>query len=298
MENIAAALRGMLKSVNDPGRDKEKWRRTPQRDLKDPPLQKIKMSFPVLRLLSSPSREEDSATGTEISSWIGDNLVQEFALKKPKTVIGRDATTCDIAIDSTRQSRMVSKVHAIFHCNKNGLSGEFEVFLVDCNSTNGTYVNGKRVRSSTEIKDNDLITFGRFSKTKHSKRTSELEYIITVPQTVKHSSAQVKNGTPPLSQTRGSIRQSSNRAFPQTFPANRSIAVIRAPSRGNPMRKTDALLKRAFPNTVNWTIRPTSQQQRLSKLMPLEESNNSRKKIVRDVVVDFSVANPGMASID
>ncbi len=61
-------------------------------------------------------------------------------------IVGR-LSYCDIVIDQ----KNVSRQHARFVCS----GGEF--FVEDLNSTNGTFLNGKRLSGRTRLKDQDLI---------------------------------------------------------------------------------------------------------------------------------------------
>ncbi|MFN9914293.1 MAG: FHA domain-containing protein, partial [Pirellulaceae bacterium] len=50
-------------------------------------------------------------------------------------------------------SRAVSSFHAEF------VENEYGLLLVDHQSTNGTYVNGKRIHGSIQLNNNDLVQF-------------------------------------------------------------------------------------------------------------------------------------------
>ncbi|MEY2685507.1 MAG: hypothetical protein RJA09_2652 [Pseudomonadota bacterium] len=77
-------------------------------------------------------------------------VIREFELTKERTTMGRRPYN-DIVIDNLA----VSGEHAVFLCK-----GE-EVRIDDLNSTNGTYVNGRAVKSE-RLKHNDLIEIGRY----------------------------------------------------------------------------------------------------------------------------------------
>jgi len=66
-------------------------------------------------------------------------------------LIGRDPTQCNAAVSDPR----VSRVHLAI------LSEDGTAVLRDCNSTNGTFVNGTRVVDRREIHSGDRIGFGR-----------------------------------------------------------------------------------------------------------------------------------------
>ena len=66
------------------------------------------------------------------------------------TTIGRDASS-DILIGD----RLVSRNHAIIRC----LNGD-DYYLVDSDSANGSFINGKRITTPTLLRSNDLIAIG------------------------------------------------------------------------------------------------------------------------------------------
>ncbi|MCU7940010.1 MAG: FHA domain-containing protein [gamma proteobacterium symbiont of Bathyaustriella thionipta] len=75
--------------------------------------------------------------------------VQEFVLEKGSISIGRTAKN-DIVIDNLA----VSGIHAIVHNTDNG------AVLEDMKSTNGTFVNDKKVHHHN-LKDGDIINVGK-----------------------------------------------------------------------------------------------------------------------------------------
>jgi pSer/pThr/pTyr-binding forkhead associated (FHA) protein len=77
---------------------------------------------------------------------------QEFVVRKAVTTVGR-ALDNDIVLESGD----VSRHHARFEYAEDALR------LVDLNSTNGTRINGKSVRSNTTVKTGDEVTFGTLS---------------------------------------------------------------------------------------------------------------------------------------
>ena len=76
------------------------------------------------------------------------SVIQELVVEKPRVLIGRSEHN-DIAIGS----RFISRHHALIV--RHGRS----TFLMDLNSTNGTFVNSQRV-SNHVLVDNDIITIG------------------------------------------------------------------------------------------------------------------------------------------
>jgi general secretion pathway protein A len=83
----------------------------------------------------------------------------EVSLNRPRMVLGRDGS-CDISLDSNYLSRYQN----LFLETSNGW------MLIDLNSTNGCFVNGRRIRQH-RLQDGDLIAVGhhqlRFSIPKH-----------------------------------------------------------------------------------------------------------------------------------
>jgi pSer/pThr/pTyr-binding forkhead associated (FHA) protein len=77
---------------------------------------------------------------------------QEFVVRKAVTTVGR-ALDNDIVLESGD----VSRHHARFEFTDDALR------LVDLNSTNGTRVNGKGVRSNSAVRTGDEVTFGTLS---------------------------------------------------------------------------------------------------------------------------------------
>ncbi len=78
-----------------------------------------------------------------------DEVLETFQIDNPQTDVGRNAEN-DICIDNLA----VSSRHA-------RISNEQGQYLIeDLNSTNGTYVNEKRITKKT-LKNNDTVTIGK-----------------------------------------------------------------------------------------------------------------------------------------
>jgi pSer/pThr/pTyr-binding forkhead associated (FHA) protein len=69
-----------------------------------------------------------------------------FSIHREETVIGRLAY-CDVGLAQKNISRQHARV----------VRSGSEYFLEDMDSTNGTFLNGKRVRTRTRLRDHDLI---------------------------------------------------------------------------------------------------------------------------------------------
>jgi pSer/pThr/pTyr-binding forkhead associated (FHA) protein len=101
-----------------------------------------------------------------------------IGLKAGRTFVGRDGRSCDVMMDSTKQPKMVSKVHACFWVRRKG--NKWIVECADCNSTNGTYINGKQLssnRSRKRLNVGATILFGKRSRKEEMR--SELLYVLT-----------------------------------------------------------------------------------------------------------------------
>ena len=72
----------------------------------------------------------------------------EFLIRKPVTTMGR-ALDNDLVLESSE----VSRHHARLELDRDGLR------IIDLNSTNGTRVNGRSIRSQ-QVEPNDEVTFG------------------------------------------------------------------------------------------------------------------------------------------
>lgn len=98
---------------------------------------------------------DDAATETEMPSappqivvTNNGSVIQELTMEKPRLLIGRSEHN-DVSIGS----RFISRHHALLVRHGNS------TFLMDLNSTNGTFVNAKRV-SNHVLLHNDVITVG------------------------------------------------------------------------------------------------------------------------------------------
>jgi len=79
----------------------------------------------------------------------GDEINKSFDLIKDKNIVGRDPES-DIVIDDIE----ISRNHLV-------ISREGETFQIeDQNSTNGTFLNGKKLKKQIVIKNGDLISLG------------------------------------------------------------------------------------------------------------------------------------------
>ena len=122
--------------------------------------------------LSDPAELKVEAARLLVSS--GRKVVAEIMLNRPRMVLGRD-DSCDISLDS----RYVSRYQNLFMETPDGW------MLIDLGSTNGCFVNGRRVREH-RLRDGDLIAVGhhqlRFSGPAKLVRNGEAVHIRPEPK--------------------------------------------------------------------------------------------------------------------
>jgi pSer/pThr/pTyr-binding forkhead associated (FHA) protein len=78
-----------------------------------------------------------------------DSVIRQINSDKGEITIGRDPET-DIQIDNISVSRVHAKI----------LKGPNRYILHDLSSTNGTFVNGKKIKKRS-LKEDDVITIGK-----------------------------------------------------------------------------------------------------------------------------------------
>ncbi|UCF31404.1 MAG: FHA domain-containing protein [bacterium] len=81
---------------------------------------------------------------------IGDRVLREIHVGKQTIRIGRDASN-DVQLENPAVSRFHAEIYRQEH----------PFFVEDKNSTNGTFVNGSRIRWKSGLRNNDRITIGR-----------------------------------------------------------------------------------------------------------------------------------------
>ncbi len=90
----------------------------------------------------------------------GDEIIKVYSIKKNEVIIGRNPES-DLVLDDPLVSRKHCKI----------LIKENSIFIKDLNSTNGTFLNGKRI-SFSEIKVGDEISIGIYNLIVSSKDIS------------------------------------------------------------------------------------------------------------------------------
>ena len=96
--------------------------------------------------MGTPPGEPLITSGTLIRRKNSDNIIVD----KQSFSIGKDSLHVDYCI---KDNPAVSRTHATINTVNN------EVFIQDCHSTNGTFVNGNRLEAgaSEKLKDGDVI---------------------------------------------------------------------------------------------------------------------------------------------
>jgi type II secretory pathway predicted ATPase ExeA len=138
--------------------------------------------------LTDPSRLQLEAARLIVSS--GRTVVAEVTLNRPRMVLGRD-DSCDISLDS----RYVSRFQNLFLETPEGW------MLIDLSSTNGCFVNGRRIREH-HLRDGDLIAVGhhqmcftgpsakpRVSADPHEALDAETTLVATRPETLERTTS-------------------------------------------------------------------------------------------------------------
>ena len=92
---------------------------------------------------------------TEWMIKLNDTIIKTFPIKEGQTIsIGR-GKECDITTDNTAISSQ--------HISLNLMNGIY--FVSDLGSTNGSFVNGKKIKTDEPATETDTITFGKFTLT-------------------------------------------------------------------------------------------------------------------------------------
>jgi general secretion pathway protein A len=138
--------------------------------------------------LTDPSRLRLEAARLIVSS--GRTVVAEVTLNRPRMVLGRD-DSCDISLDS----RYVSRFQNLFLETPEGW------MLIDLSSTNGCFVNGRRIREHP-LRDGDLIAVGhhqmrftgpsakpRASEDPHEAAGADTTLVVTRPETLERTTS-------------------------------------------------------------------------------------------------------------
>ena len=88
-------------------------------------------------------------SGSDLLAWVDPSLAATLVLQGQEMLVGRDPS-CHRVIDRAT----VSGRHA--RLRRSG----GRIYLEDLGSSNGTFINGRRVEGSAEVREGDLIGFG------------------------------------------------------------------------------------------------------------------------------------------
>lgn len=106
---------------------------------------------------------------------VGPNAGQEFLLEKREITLGRD-TANDIVISDPE----VSRHHARLYFNGTAY------VIEDTGSTNGTWVEGKRIDSPTVLKNGQTISFGELIQLEYHETDPDATQLTTIAHTEQH----------------------------------------------------------------------------------------------------------------
>ena len=118
------------------------------------PIRREHIYHPVVQITPSSApdisvvKESSEPEVQKLCLVLNKEILQEFELTDSKSLIGR-SELCDLTINS----RFVSKHHALLVRTDNAMH------LLDLNSTNGTFVNSRRVQSQA-LRHEDVISLG------------------------------------------------------------------------------------------------------------------------------------------
>ncbi|HET8801567.1 MAG TPA: FHA domain-containing protein [Marinobacter sp.] len=91
-----------------------------------------------------------------LSQLVDNVVVNTFELAQPETRIGRRPDN-DLRIDEIS----VSGQHALIESIPNAyLEGTVDYYIIDSNSTNGTFVNELRIEGRQRLNSNDMVRIG------------------------------------------------------------------------------------------------------------------------------------------
>lgn len=97
-----------------------------------------------------PTVKKEKRIIGEIDIWVRDQKISSSRITDPETRIGRDPTRCAIVISEP----IVSKLHCSIMVRGN------RVFIIDNNSTNGTYIDNEKI-SEKELQSDQTVFLGK-----------------------------------------------------------------------------------------------------------------------------------------
>ncbi|KAF6006404.1 hypothetical protein HII13_005079 [Brettanomyces bruxellensis] len=122
--------------------------------------------------------EPENETGYHVFKF--DDLTKDevevpLLIGKSYITIGRDSDLADLALNGkTDDESVVSKRHAVLQFRRSKDSGEIKLYILDLDSTNGTFLNESKTelpkQRYIELKDKDRLKFGDYN--------SHIEFVI------------------------------------------------------------------------------------------------------------------------
>lgn len=100
-----------------------------------------------------------------------DNVLREYEIKEEVITIGREANNKYVIADSS-----VSRLHALIEKREDGY------YLVDKNSSNGTFVNGKKVSSEQKLNHEDKVNLGNAALVFEDEAQIQATFILDRPE--------------------------------------------------------------------------------------------------------------------
>src|SRR5262245_51066899 len=100
-----------------------------------------------------------------------DNVLREYEIQEDVITIGREANNKYVIADSS-----VSRLHALLEKREDGY------YLVDKNSSNGTFINGKKI-SQQKLSHSDKINLGNASLVFEDETQVQATFILQRPDT-------------------------------------------------------------------------------------------------------------------
>jgi len=116
--------------------------------------QELPKKFSVLEVTASAKKRlKLSAHACGCMVHLLDFKGEVIHIPKSDFIIGRNPAACNLVVDSKDVPCMASRRHAVV------ISADDSVMVVDCESVNGTFVNGRRVARET-LRQGDVLVIG------------------------------------------------------------------------------------------------------------------------------------------
>ena len=116
----------------------------------------FELQFCIKTEVPTQSRQPSSGESTTVVSQVSTTRGEESALLQQLVLRGRDSLT--IGRDADNDAVIDHPVVSRFHAQIRRRDGSF--YLVDLNSTNGTFINGKQIKGKRVLRAGDVIRIG------------------------------------------------------------------------------------------------------------------------------------------